>query len=78
LHSIAWNNNDANVDFRFPGALPRFAIKTWASEQMALPILRKDSVSLSAAFPTRLLLASVRHPGVELIKRLCFEREVID
>ena len=62
----------------FWAPLLRFAIKTWASEQMALPILRKDSVSRSAAFPTLLPLASVRHPCVELIKLLCFEREAID
>ncbi len=45
---------------------------------MALPILKKDSVSRSGAFPRRLLFALVRHALVELIKLLCFEREVID
>jgi hypothetical protein len=47
-------------------------------EANGLADLEKDSVSLSGAFPARLLFASVTYTRVELIKLLCFERELID
>jgi hypothetical protein len=49
------------------GALLPFAIKTAASEQTALPTLKKVRFHVPV-FPTRLLFALVRRAGGEQIK----------
>ena len=54
-----------------------FCDKNMSVEAMALPILKRDSVSRFGASPTRLRFASVTHTRVELIKLLCFERELV-